>query len=118
MNIPGLGLALETVWRVFKLSCTGGFPSVVSQNISTALRIVLAPGTSPVFVLIKGSLEVKRLIRYLFPWVLCQTLVKPRDTLSLLHWDLDPGFALLRESHTALSPGLPAGVVQQLPAIE
>lgn len=118
MNIPGLGLTLEIVRRVFKSSCTGGFPSVVSQNTGTALRIILALSTSPIFGLMKESLEAKRFVRSLFLWVLCQTSVKPRKTLSSLHWDLNLGFALLRLAHTAQPPGLTAGVAWQLPAIE
>lgn len=116
MNIPVLGLTLGIVCRVFKSSCTGGFPSVLSQNTGTALRIILALSTSPMFGLVQESLEAKRLIRSLFLWVLCQTSVKPRKTLSSLHWDL--GFALLRLAHTAQPPGLTAGVAWQLPAIE
>lgn len=118
MNIPGWDLTLETVSRVFKLSCTGGFSSVVSQNTSTDLRGVLALGTSPAFGLLKESLEVKRLMRSLFLWALCQTSVNPRESLSSLLMGSDLGFALLTLAHTAQSPGLPAGVAQQLPVIE
>lgn len=92
------------------------FSNVVSQNTSTAPRTVFAPGTSPMFGLMEESLEVKRWC--LFLWVLCQASVKPREILSSPHWDLDLGFALLRPAHTAQSPGLPAGVAQQLPATE
>lgn len=40
---------LGTECSVFKLSCTGGFPSVLSQNTGTAVRIVPALGTFAMF---------------------------------------------------------------------